>query len=228
MTIFYLFFFKKLNFGLMVWTICVTPELSDIGGSESIIWSPPSSNGLVIGPLLASGGRKNHFFASTVSWWNNGITTFICIFCWTKMFQISWKNWFSWVWKHKIEFIFGKISFEDVTMKRRLFLREINFLKDGKRILKVKLGEFYHHFGDIFQKSNLWITFEKGNFLNFFFKKELLNTNLIGRRFEENWLYPLKILFWNDDMIESYIKGVPEVREHLYECKNDKKCKTPI
>ena len=96
----------------------------------------------------------------------------ICIFCWTKMFQISWKNWFSWVWKHKIEFIFRKISFEDVTMKRRLFLREINFLKDGKRILKVKLGEFYHHFGDIFQKSNLWITFENVNFLIFFFKKK--------------------------------------------------------
>ena len=65
------FFFKKLNFGLMVWTICVTPELSDIGGSESIIWSPPSSNGLVIGPLLASGGRKNLFFLSGVGGWNN-------------------------------------------------------------------------------------------------------------------------------------------------------------
>ena len=64
-------FVKKLNFGLLVWTICVTPEIFDIGGSESIIWSPPSSNHLVIGPLLASVGRKNLFFCPTGGWWNN-------------------------------------------------------------------------------------------------------------------------------------------------------------
>ena len=55
-------FFKELNFGLLAWSICVPPELFDIGGSESIIWSPPSSNGLIIRPLLALGGRKNLFF----------------------------------------------------------------------------------------------------------------------------------------------------------------------
>ena len=64
-------FFKKLNFGLLAWSICVPPELFDIGGSESIIWSPPSSNGLIIRPLLALGGRKNLFFLSGVGGWNN-------------------------------------------------------------------------------------------------------------------------------------------------------------
>ena len=54
----FLFFFKKLNFGLLVWTICVTHKLFDIGGSESIIWSLPSSNTLVIGSLISSRGRK--------------------------------------------------------------------------------------------------------------------------------------------------------------------------
>ena len=47
------------------------PELFDIGFSESIIWSPPSSYSLVIGPLLALGGRKNLFFLSGVGGWNN-------------------------------------------------------------------------------------------------------------------------------------------------------------
>ena len=74
---FFTFFFKKLNFGLMVWTICVTPELLNIGGLECIIWSPPSSNGLVIGALLASGGRKNHFFSLQAV---DGITTFNFLF----------------------------------------------------------------------------------------------------------------------------------------------------
>ena len=64
-------FFKKLNFGLLAWFICLSPELFDIGGSESIIWSPPSSNGLIIRPLLALGGRKNFFFLSGVGGWNN-------------------------------------------------------------------------------------------------------------------------------------------------------------
>ena len=64
-------FCKTQNFGLLVWSICVTPELFDIGCSESIIWSPPSSNGLVIGSLLASGGRKKLFFWSGVGGWNN-------------------------------------------------------------------------------------------------------------------------------------------------------------
>ena len=64
-------FWKNQNFGLLARSICVTPELFDIGGSTSIIWSLPSSNGLVIGSLLASGGRKNHFFVSTVEGWNN-------------------------------------------------------------------------------------------------------------------------------------------------------------
>ena len=81
---FFTFFFKKLNFGLMVWTICVTPELFNIGGLEGIIWSPPSSNGSVIGPLLASGGRKNHIFSLHPV---DGITTFI----W-QMKSKGWEN----------------------------------------------------------------------------------------------------------------------------------------
>ena len=64
-------FCKTQNFGLLVWSICGTPKLFDIGGLESIIWSPPNSNGLVIGPLLASGGRKNLFFWCGVEGWNN-------------------------------------------------------------------------------------------------------------------------------------------------------------
>ena len=72
-------FCKTRNFGLLVWSICVTPELFDIGGSESIIWSPPSSNGLVIGPLLASGGRKKLFFWSGVGGWNNHLHMTIII-----------------------------------------------------------------------------------------------------------------------------------------------------
>ena len=56
------FFCQILNFDLLMWSVCLTSELYDIGGSEGIIWSPPSSNDLVIEPLLASGGRKNHFF----------------------------------------------------------------------------------------------------------------------------------------------------------------------
>ena len=64
-------FCKNQNFDLLVWSICVTPELFDIGFSESIIWSPPSPNGLVIVPLLALGGRKNLFFSSGVGGWNN-------------------------------------------------------------------------------------------------------------------------------------------------------------
>ena len=64
-------FCKTQNFGHLVWALRVAPELYDIGGSESIIWSTPSSNGLVIGPLLASGGRKNLFFLSGVGGWNN-------------------------------------------------------------------------------------------------------------------------------------------------------------
>ena len=63
-------FWKNQNFGLLTQSICVTPDLFDIGGSKGIIWSLPSSNGLVIGSLLASGGRRNHFFGSTVDWWN--------------------------------------------------------------------------------------------------------------------------------------------------------------
>ena len=51
-----------------MWSICINPELFDIGGSESIIWSPPSSNGLVIGQLLASGSRKYHTFSPTPSY----------------------------------------------------------------------------------------------------------------------------------------------------------------
>ena len=38
------------------------PGLFDIGRLEGIIWSIPSSNGLVIGPLLASGDQKKIFF----------------------------------------------------------------------------------------------------------------------------------------------------------------------
>jgi len=44
-------------------------KLSDMGGGK-IIWSPPSSNGLVIGALIASRGRKKCFFR-TPRWWNN-------------------------------------------------------------------------------------------------------------------------------------------------------------
>ena len=55
-------FCKTQNFGHLAWALRVVPELYDIGVSESIIWSTPSSNGLVIGPLLASGGRQNLFF----------------------------------------------------------------------------------------------------------------------------------------------------------------------
>ena len=48
------------------------------GGSESIIWSTPSSNGLVIGPLLASGDRKKLFFSSGVGGWNNHLQMGFC------------------------------------------------------------------------------------------------------------------------------------------------------
>ena len=51
--------------------MCTPPELFDIGGSENIIWSDPSSNGLIIRPLLTLGGRKNLFFLSGVGGWNN-------------------------------------------------------------------------------------------------------------------------------------------------------------
>ena len=64
-------FCKTQNFGLLVCALRVAPEVYDIGGSKSIIWSTPSSNGLVIGPLLASGGRRNLFFPSGVEGWNN-------------------------------------------------------------------------------------------------------------------------------------------------------------
>ena len=70
-------FCQILNFGLLMRSICVTLELFDIRGLEGIIWSLPSSNGLVIGSLLASGGRKNHFFGSTVDWWNNHLQLYV-------------------------------------------------------------------------------------------------------------------------------------------------------
>ena len=78
-------FWKNQNFGLLARSICVTPELFDIGGSKGIIWSLPSSNGLVIGSLLASGGRKNHFFGSTIDWWNNHLHTFFSLFSCLRM-----------------------------------------------------------------------------------------------------------------------------------------------
>ena len=70
---FFTLFCKTQNFGHLVWALRVAPELYDIGGSESIIYSPPSSNGLVILQLLASRGRKKHiFFLHPV----DGINTF--------------------------------------------------------------------------------------------------------------------------------------------------------
>ena len=125
MTIFYLFFFKKLNFGLMVWTICVTPELSDIGGSESIIWSTPSSNGLVIGPLLASGGRKNLFLRLA---WVLGITTFISIFDFS---DSNGSNWIDvcmiWARSHSL-FRFSTFLIQmKVTKLMFVWYEEVNF-----------------------------------------------------------------------------------------------------
>ena len=100
-------FCQILNFGLLAWSICVPPELFDIGGLEIIIWSPLSSNGLIIRPLLALGGRKNLFFLSGVGGWNNHLQ----IIC-TKNFQTPevkkctkkwWKNRYfkslNWLWK---------------------------------------------------------------------------------------------------------------------------------
>ena len=46
-------FCQTLNFGHLVWALGVAFELSDIRGSERIIGSPPSSNDVVIGPLLS-------------------------------------------------------------------------------------------------------------------------------------------------------------------------------
>ena len=70
-SIFYPFFAKTLNFGQLVLLEWVTLDLFDIGGVEGVTWSLPSAKGLVIGSLLSLGGRKNHFFVSTVGWWNN-------------------------------------------------------------------------------------------------------------------------------------------------------------
>ena len=55
-----------------VTTTCSPRTIWHWGGrSESIIWSTPSPNGLVLNQLLTSGGPKKHFFASGVTSRNN-------------------------------------------------------------------------------------------------------------------------------------------------------------
>ena len=51
-------FCQTLNFGHLMWALDVAFELSDFRRSERIVGSPPSSNDVVIGPLLSLGGRK--------------------------------------------------------------------------------------------------------------------------------------------------------------------------
>ena len=63
-------FCQTLNFGHLVWVLGVAFELYDIGGSKRIVGSPPSSNDVVIGPLLSLGGRKISL-SSAVASWNN-------------------------------------------------------------------------------------------------------------------------------------------------------------
>ena len=64
-----------------------------------------SSNGLAIGPILASGGWKNHFFPSTCGWWNNYLhLTFFFhsirslwmlahSWHWVPGFRLAWEAW---------------------------------------------------------------------------------------------------------------------------------------
>ena len=107
--------------------------------------------------------------------------------------------------KNKNQLCFGKISFRNVTMKRRLLSCTWHFWRGLKWVFETKLREFSIILETFFQKSNTWITFENLIFLMFFFeKRKFFNIILVERKVEENWWFPLKIWFWNDDMIDFF------------------------
>ena len=74
--------------------------------------------------------------------------------------------------KNKNQLCFGKISFRNVTMKRRLLSCTWHFWRGLKWVFETKLREFSIILETFFQKSNTWITFENLIFLNFIWKKK--------------------------------------------------------